>query len=103
MFLTQTPQAFKLNEIFKLHKLNYLKYKDDEIGDAYKFCKALEEVVRRKGGRILVKTDIKKILLHKRKVNSVVTDRAVLEAKRVVVCAGSHSTALLSMHYLHAG
>tara|TARA_B110000014_G_scaffold196025_1_gene145080 strand:- start:1449 stop:2717 length:1269 start_codon:yes stop_codon:yes gene_type:complete len=72
-----------------------IHYKDDEIGDAYKFCKALEEVVRRKGGRILVKTDIKKILLHKRKVNSVVTDRAVLEAKRVVVCAGSHSTALL--------
>ena len=72
-----------------------IHYKEDEIGDAYKFCKSLEEIVRRKGGRILVNTDIKKILLHKRRVNSVVTDRAVLEAKRVVICAGSSSTALL--------
>ena len=31
LFLTQTPQAFKLNEIFELHKSNYSKYKDDDI------------------------------------------------------------------------
>ena len=31
LFLTQTPQAFNLKEIFELHKLNYLKYKDDDI------------------------------------------------------------------------
>ena len=31
LFLTQTPQAFKLKEILKLHKSNYLKYKDDDI------------------------------------------------------------------------
>ncbi len=31
LFLTQTPQAFDFKEIFKLHKLNYLKYKDDDI------------------------------------------------------------------------
>ena len=31
LFLTQTPQAFKLKEIFELHKTNYLKYKDDDI------------------------------------------------------------------------
>ena len=30
-FLTQTPQAFKLKEIFELHKSNYSKYKDDDI------------------------------------------------------------------------
>ena len=40
-------------------------------------------------------TNIKKILLNKRKVNSVVTDRAVLQAKRIVVCAGSWSPTLL--------
>ena len=72
-----------------------IHYKDDEAGDSYKFCKALEEIVRRKGGRILVNTNIKKILLNKRKVNSVVTDRAVLQAKRIVVCAGSWSPTLL--------
>jgi len=31
LFLTQTPQAFNLNEILKLHKSNYSKYKDDDI------------------------------------------------------------------------
>jgi len=72
-----------------------IHYKDDEVGDSYKFCKALEEIVRNKGGRILVNTNIKRILLNKRRVNSVVTDRAVLQANRVVVCAGSWSPDLL--------
>ena len=70
-------------------------YPQDEIGDAYKFCKLLEELVRSKGGRILVNTDIKKILVHKGKVNGVITDRAILQTKRVVVAAGSWSHLLL--------
>ena len=72
-----------------------IHYKEDEIGDAYKFCKALEGIIRNKGGRILVNSNIKKILLNRGKVNSVVTDRAVLQAKRVVICAGSWSPVLL--------
>ena len=31
LFLTQTPQAFNLKEIYRLHKTNYGKYKDDDI------------------------------------------------------------------------
>ena len=31
LFLTQTPQAFDFNEIYQLHKINYEKYKDDDI------------------------------------------------------------------------
>ncbi|RPG94621.1 MAG: 2-C-methyl-D-erythritol 2,4-cyclodiphosphate synthase [Candidatus Pelagibacter sp. TMED286] len=31
LFLTQTPQAFALNEIYYLHKTNSGKYKDDDI------------------------------------------------------------------------
>ena len=31
LFLTQTPQAFNLNEIYQLHKDNYSKYRDDDI------------------------------------------------------------------------
>jgi 2-C-methyl-D-erythritol 4-phosphate cytidylyltransferase / 2-C-methyl-D-erythritol 2,4-cyclodiphosphate synthase len=31
MFLSQTPQAFNLKEIYQLHKHNALKYKDDDI------------------------------------------------------------------------
>ena len=72
-----------------------LHYQSDETGDAYKFCKALEDIVRRKGGRILVKTNIKKIHVNKGKVNSIVTERAVLRARRVIVCAGSWSKDLL--------
>ena len=30
-FLTQTPQAFNLKEIYHLHKINFYKYKDDDI------------------------------------------------------------------------
>ena len=31
LFLTQTPQAFNLKEIYQLHKKNAAKYKDDDI------------------------------------------------------------------------
>ena len=31
LFLTQTPQAFNLKEIYELHKRNSAKYKDDDI------------------------------------------------------------------------
>ena len=31
LFLTQTPQAFNLREIYNLHKINAAKYKDDDI------------------------------------------------------------------------
>ena len=31
LFLTQTPQAFNLKEIYNLHKTNHAKYKDDDI------------------------------------------------------------------------
>ena len=31
LFLTQTPQAFILKEIYRLHKDNALKYKDDDV------------------------------------------------------------------------
>jgi|TARA_B110000914_G_C15468340_1_gene449404 2-C-methyl-D-erythritol 4-phosphate cytidylyltransferase/2-C-methyl-D-erythritol 2,4-cyclodiphosphate synthase len=31
LFLTQTPQAFNLKEVYQLHKINFLKYRDDDI------------------------------------------------------------------------
>ena len=34
LFLTQTPQAFNLKEIYHLHKTNSSKYKDDDISGA---------------------------------------------------------------------
>ena len=31
LFLTQTPQAFNIKEIYHLHKTNFAKYKDDDV------------------------------------------------------------------------
>ena len=70
-------------------------FPDDEIGDAHKFCKNLEDLVRNNGGRILTNTKINKILVNKGKVNCIITDRAILQTDRVVICAGSWSRDLL--------
>ena len=70
-------------------------FPDDEIGDAHKFCKNLEDLVRNNGGRILTNTKINRILVNKGKVNCIVTDRALLQTDRVVICAGSWSRDLL--------
>ena len=70
-------------------------YPDDEIGDAYKFSKALEDLIRAKGGRIHVNTEIKRILVNKNSINGLVTDRVEIKAKYIVVAAGSWSYSLL--------
>ena len=72
-----------------------IHFSNDETGDAYKFCKHLEELIRSNGGRILTNTKINKILIDKNKVNCVVTDRAILRTEKVIVCAGSWSRELL--------
>ena len=78
-----------------------IHFPNDETGDAYKFCKKLEELIRSNGGRILTNTNINKILVNKGRVNCVVTDRAILQTKRVVVCAGSWSRNLLKQMKLN--
>ena len=40
-----------------------LLFSNDEVGDAYKFCKILEERIRNNGGRILTNTNINKLSL----------------------------------------
>ena len=70
-------------------------FPDDEIGDAHKFCKNLEDLIRNNGGRILTNTKINKILVNKGKVNCIVTNRAILQTNRVAICAGSWSRDLL--------
>ncbi len=72
-----------------------LLFSNDEVGDAYKFCKILEERIRNSGGRILTNTNINKILINKGHVKGIVTERAILEAERVVICSGSWSRELL--------
>ncbi|URQ68738.1 FAD-dependent oxidoreductase [SAR86 cluster bacterium] len=72
-----------------------LLFSNDEVGDAYKFCKILEERIRNNGGRILTNTNINKILINKGHVKGIVTERAILESERVVICSGSWSRELL--------
>ena len=70
-------------------------YPQDETGDAYKFCKQLEGLIREKGGRIHVNTEIKKILVNKKCINGLVTDRVEIKAKKIVLAAGSWSHMIL--------
>jgi len=70
-------------------------FPDDETGDAYKFCKELEKVIREKGGRIHVNTEVVRIHFYKGKVNSVVTDRVEIKTSRVVLTSGSWTSNLL--------
>ena len=70
-------------------------FPDDETGDAYKFCKELETVIRERGGRIHVNTEVKRININKGAVNSVVTDRVEIKASRVVLTSGSWTNNLL--------
>ena len=70
-------------------------FPNDEAGDAYKFCKELEKIIREKGGRIHVNTEVKRIHFNKKKVNSVVTDRVEIKASRVVLSSGSWTNNLL--------
>ena len=70
-------------------------FPEDETGDAYKFCKELERVVREKGGRIHVNTEVKRIHFNNKKVNSVVTDRVEITASKVVLTSGSWVNDLL--------
>ena len=72
-----------------------LLFSNDEVGDAYKFCKILEEKIRKNGGRILTNTKINKILINKGHVKGIVTDRAILETERLIICSGSWSRELL--------
>ena len=78
-----------------------IHFPNDETGDAYKFCKNLEDTIRNNGGRILCNTKINKILTNKGEVNCVVTDRAILQTKRVVICAGSWSREILKQTKLN--
>ena len=58
LFLTQTPQAFNLREVYHLHKTNSGKYKDDDIS----LYMDLNKVKFIKGEKITLKLLIKQIL-----------------------------------------
>lgn len=85
------PALKKISEQLK----GAIFYPLDEIGDAYKFCKELEKIIREKGGRIHVNTEIKNILVNKKAINGLVTDRVEIRAKNIIVAAGSWSYLLL--------
>ena len=71
LFLTQTPQAFNLKEIYNLHKTNHAKYKDDDIS-LYKDLNNVEFINGEKNNfKITDKYDfenLKKIYKHKQSV-----------------------------------
>ena len=58
LFLTQTPQAFNLKEIYHLHKTNSGKYKDDDIS----LYMDLNKVKFIEGEKIILKLQTEKTL-----------------------------------------
>ena len=89
--VTLEPQ---LKEIKKDLKGGIL-FKEDETGDAHLFCKELEKIIRKKGGRILTNTEITGLLCHKKKIMGVKTSRVDIQTNSVVIAAGSWSYQLI--------
>ena len=70
LFLTQTPQAFNLKEIYQLHKNNASKYKDDDISLYMDLNKVKFIDGEKNNFKITDKTDFKNLKnIYKSKIN----------------------------------
>jgi 2-C-methyl-D-erythritol 4-phosphate cytidylyltransferase/2-C-methyl-D-erythritol 2,4-cyclodiphosphate synthase len=61
LFLTQTPQAFNLREIYHLHKTNFSKYRDDDISLYVDLNKIKFIEGEKKNFKITDKTDLENL------------------------------------------
>ena len=67
----------------------------DAVGDAHLFCRELEQDILQGGGEIDTGIEVNGFVHKNGKVSGVDTNRGRIDAGRVVVAAGSHSTGLL--------
>lgn len=71
-----------------------LFFPDDESGDAQHFCRSLASVFEQRGGTIRLNTRVDRILSRRGRVSGIVTNRGILDTRRVVIAAGCGSVAL---------
>ena len=72
-----------------------LRYPDDEVGDARKFCEALTREFVKAGGRVRMGTSVTGIQVTQRAVSGVIVGQRLEPTDRVVVAAGNSSSELL--------
>lgn len=72
-----------------------LHFPDDESGDAHLFCRELAREVAKAGGRVYTGISVTRLVVQKGSVVGVETNNGFIGAERVILAAGSHSTALL--------
>ncbi|MDH4107096.1 MAG: FAD-dependent oxidoreductase [Gammaproteobacteria bacterium] len=78
-----------------------IHYLDDDHGDARMFCDALAGRFRAQGGRIETGVRVTRVAAEGGRVVGVDTDRGRIDARRVVVAAGTASPALLQTVGVH--
>lgn len=67
----------------------------EDAGDCYEFCLALERLLRQRGARFLLETEIKRLLHWRDRLMGVETSAGVLEAECYVLALGAQSPALV--------
>ena len=75
---------------------NGILYPADEYGDAHLFCRALEPHFVQAGGTLRFDTSVESLVVDGRRVVGVRTPTDLIEADRIVIAAGTRSTALLA-------
>lgn len=72
-----------------------IHYETDEVGDAYRFCLALEDCARREGVKFYYGQEVSTLEICSGAIGAVICGRERREADRYIVAAGSYSPALL--------
>ncbi len=71
-------------------------YPDDYKADAYKFCLALEQAIKKQNGEIITNTKITKLLQSDKKIIGVLSDDKEYMADNTIIAAGVWSNQLLT-------
>lgn len=78
-----------------------IHYRDDETGDAYRFCVALAAYAQQQGVEFRFSTSVSSLEMHSRQVAAAISGGERLFADRYIVAAGSYSTPLLRSVGVH--
>ncbi len=84
------------SEIIMREKVGGIWSKSDEIGDAFKFTKAMQKKCEELGVEFLWDTEVTALTTHKNKITGVDTSKGFMTANKFVCCFGAYSAKLLS-------
>ena len=67
----------------------------DEVGDTYLFCTALKKWLEENGAQFLLNTEIDDLVIRKKKLIGLKTNKGLIDATKLVVCAGTLTGGLI--------